>query len=239
MIPHLDINSPFPNINQALAEPNGLLASGADLSPERLINAYSNGIFPWFNNNEPILWWSPNPRTVFILEQFKPSRSLLKFIKNTSLTVTLNNAFEQVVQRCSEPRKEQNGTWINDDIKQAYLNLHLSGKAHSVEVWQNDQLIGGIYGVAIGYLFCGESMFSEISNGSKVALAYLISYLREKGFPIIDCQIKNPHLISLGATTIKRNDYLSILNKTINHSVDKAFWSAKTLHSKLLLTTQR
>lgn len=235
MLPYLDIDTPFPLVSQALDEPNGLLAAGANLSIVRLLEAYTNGIFPWFSEDEPILWWSPNPRTVFLLNKYAPSKSLCRFARRSNLKVTLNHSFEQVVQRCSEPRKNQPSTWINKDIKQAYLKLHQIGKAHSVEVWQNERLVGGIYGVSIGKMFCGESMFSGITNGSKVALACLIGYLRNNGFPIIDCQVENPHLTSLGAVCIDRDTYLNILKQAILQPVDSAFWQCKSLNLKSLI----
>ncbi len=236
MLPYLDIDTPFPPVNQALDDPNGLLAAGANLSVARLLEAYSCGIFPWFSEGEPILWWSPDPRTVFLLNKYNPSKSLCRLARQTDLKITLNKSFEQVVQRCSEPRKNQAGTWISDDIKQAYLDLHQIGKAHSVEVWQNENLVGGIYGVSIGKLFCGESMFSGITNGSKIALACLIGYLRVKGFPIIDCQVENPHLSSLGAVKIDRKTYLETLKLAISQPVEDSFWDCKILNPRSLIT---
>lgn len=236
MLPYLDIDTPFPPIDQALHEPNGLLAAGANLSVARLLEAYTAGIFPWFSEGEPILWWSPNPRTVFLLNKYTPSKSLCRFVRRSALKVTLNTCFEQVVERCSEPRKDQPNTWISDDIKQAYLDLHRIGKTHSVEVWQNELLVGGIYGVSIGKLFCGESMFSGITNGSKVALACLIGYLREKGFPIIDCQVENPHLTRLGAVSIDRDSYLKTIKMSISQQVEDNFWACKNLDPTALIT---
>ncbi len=236
MLPYLDINTPFPPVSLALQQPNGLLAAGADLSEDRLLEAYATGIFPWFSKGEPILWWSPNPRTVFLLNKFNPSKSLCRFVRQAELSVTLNTAFEQVVQRCSEPRKDQPSTWITDDIKQAYLNLHRTGNAHSVEVWKNEALVGGIYGVSIGKLFCGESMFSGITNGSKVALSCLIGYLREQGFPIIDCQVENPHLSRLGAVSIDRESYLRTIKIALSQQVDTDYWRNQTLNPRSLIT---
>ncbi len=236
MLPYLDIDTPFPPVNQALHEPNGLLAVGANLSVTRLLEAYTAGIFPWFSEGEPILWWSPNPRTVFLVNKYAPSKSLCRFVRRSDLKVTLNNCFEQVVERCSEPRKNQPSTWISDDIKQAYLDLHRIGKTHSVEVWQNESLVGGIYGVSIGKLFCGESMFSGITNGSKVALACLIGYLRENGFPIIDCQVENSHLTRLGAVSIDRESYLKTVQMSISQPVENNFWARKNLDPSSLIT---
>ena len=241
MLPYLEINSPFPTLETALDEPNGLLAAGANLSPSRLINAYSSGIFPWYSDEEPILWWSPNPRTVFDIAQFKPSRSLCRFVKQMDLTVTLNQAFEQVIEGCAQPRNDHpinggsNGTWITNEIKQAYCELHTLGKAHSVEVWQDSKLVGGIYGVSLGRLFCGESMFSRVTNGSKIALASLIAYLKPHGFPLLDSQVENPHLMSLGAINISRNSYMKTVKQVIHDSVDDNLWKIKELNAKELI----
>jgi len=235
MLPFLDSNSLFPSVELALEEPNGLLAAGADLSSDRLISAYSSGIFPWYSKGEPILWWSPNPRTVFLLDSFKPSRSLCRFIRKCPWRVSLNKDFEQVVDCCSAPRKEQSGTWITDQMKEAYLALHQLGIAHSVEVWHDKDLVGGIYGVSIGHLFCGESMFSACSNGSKVSLACLIGHLATENFPLIDCQMENPHLSGLGATNISRNQYLETLQQIVHQPVAQDFWKEKELDANQLV----
>ena len=240
MIPYLDHDAPFPSLSSALKEPNGLLAAGADLSKERLLSAYSNGVFPWYSEGEPILWWSPNPRTIFQLNKFKPSRSLKRFIKNSDLKITLNKDFKSVLEHCALPRAKQAETWISDEMKLAYLKLHQQNHAHSVEVWKNEEMVGGIYGVSIGRLFCGESMFSRISNGSKVALTYLIEHLKTEKFPIIDCQVENPHLISLGACNIERDQYISIVNNSIDKILPVGFWQTKqlnTVNSKITVTT--
>jgi len=235
MLPYLDTNSPFPPVEDALTEPNGLLAAGADLSQARLINAYSHGIFPWYSKDEPILWWSPNPRTIFSFKCYKPSKSLCRFVKHTDLKVTLNNDFEQVIDLCAEPRQDYSGTWITSQIKQAYIDFHKAGFAHSVEVWQKDKMVGGIYGVSIGKLFCGESMFSRVSNGSKLALACLIGYLRSNDFPLLDCQVENPHLMSLGAINLDRKVYLSQVKKLVTQTVAKSFWKPSVLDIKVLV----
>lgn len=229
MLPFLDLTSEFPDVRSALIEPNGLLAAGADLSTTRLVNAYSKGIFPWFSDDEPILWWSPNPRMVFQIQNFQPSRSLVRFVNKAPLKVTLNHAFESVINACAAPRKDQSGTWITDDIKKAYCELHRIGYAHSVEVWENNELVGGIYGIAIGKLFCGESMFSQIANSSKVALSTLIGYLRLNGFPILDCQVKNNHLISLGAVEIARDQFIDQLESLISLPTKPDIWRPKDL----------
>jgi leucyl/phenylalanyl-tRNA--protein transferase len=209
-LPRLDDRAPdrFPDPRQALIEPNGLLAFGGDLSPRRLINAYAHGIFPWFNEGEPILWWSPDPRCVFETEQLRPHRSLRKALRNTAWQVTVDRAFRDVMRACAAPRPGQFGTWISPAMIDAYSALHQLGHAHSVEVWEHDRLVGGIYGVAIGRLFCGESMFSAKSGGSKVALCALASLLREWDCPLIDAQVSNPHLLSLGAVEIPREIFL-------------------------------
>jgi len=234
MIPYLDNHEAFPPVDTALADPNGLLVAGADLSLERLTKAYSSGIFPWFSEGEPILWWSPDPRTVFNLDEYHPSRSLKHFIRKSKFVVTLNQDFEAVIENCSLPRSNQKSTWISPEMKLSYVNLHRQKLAHSVEVWQNKELVGGIYGVAIGKLFCGESMFSGISNGSKVALTFLIEHLKSEGFPIIDCQVENDHLVTLGAQNIARGKYMSIVEEVKNKTVVPDFWDRQILTSELI-----
>ncbi|MGX5174140.1 leucyl/phenylalanyl-tRNA--protein transferase [Aliikangiella sp. IMCC44653] len=229
MLAYLDIDTPFPTVHQALAEPNGLLAAGGDLSTSRLLTAYSLGIFPWYSHEEPILWWSPDPRTVFFIEQFKLRKEVKRLLQCPSITITLNAAFAQVLEACAKPRDDINGTWITLEMKQAYLALHEIKRAHSVEVWQNNQLVGGIYGVNVGGTFCGESMFSSIPNGSKTALTALINYLKPFGFKIIDCQVENPHLMSLGAKNISRENYLSYLESTVQPSLPGDLWSPAQL----------
>lgn len=236
MLPYLHKDSLFPPTDTALKEPNGLLAAGGDLSAERLVDAYSKGIFPWYSEDEPILWWSPDPRTVFFVDTFKPSKSLVRFFKQSDLRVTLNHDFAQTVSACAEPRIEQSGTWITEDIINAYIKLHQLGLAHSVEVWQKDQLVGGIYGVSIGKLFCGESMFSRISNGSKLALSCLIGYLKQSNFPLIDCQVANPHLASLGAESLSRRDYLEFVCSASAQKNPQTIWYPKELNAFELLS---
>lgn len=205
----------FPRHEYALKEPNGLLAAGGDLSCERLLNAYSLGIFPWYSEDDPILWWSPDPRCVLIPDEFKPSRSLSKAIRKSGYKVTSNKCFEEVVTECAAPRLKQDGTWINTHIIESYSNLHKLGYAHSVECWDENELIGGLYGIAIGRAFFGESMFSKKSNSSKIAFAFLCKKLSDWGFEIIDCQVHNPHLESLGAIEIPRAEFLKKLNVAI------------------------
>jgi len=212
MIPWLaDDNNSFPDINTALEEPNGLLAAGGDLSCDRLISAYSQGVFPWFSEEDPILWWSPAPRCVLIPERLHVSRSLAKCIRKQQFTVTFDRAFRQVIHNCSELRKHREGTWITDEMQTAYCQLSSRGVAHSVEVWQDDQLVGGLYGLCIGNIFFGESMFSTKTNASKVAFCYLAAQLKAWNFSLIDCQLHSNHLQSMGAHEITRKEFQQFL----------------------------
>lgn len=200
---------PFPPVSTALTDPEGLLAAGGSLHPERLLNAYQHGIFPWYEEGQPILWWSPNPRAVIYTNKLKISRSLKKTLRNKPFQVSRNQAFEQVIKACAAPRNYTDGTWIVDEMMEAYLSLHERGHAHSIEVWNKEgELVGGLYGVLIKGLFCGESMFSRERDMSKVALVYLSQWLEEQGIYTIDCQLPNPHLMSLGAETISREDFV-------------------------------
>ncbi len=213
MIPWLSDNAPFPPVAQALREPNGLLAAGGDLTCARLLDAYRHGIFPWFSPGDPVLWWSPDPRMVLIPDDFKLSDSLAKILRHGAFEVRNDTAFEQVMRACAAPRGEQSGTWISEPMIEAYCALHHSGYAHSVETWQDGKLVGGLYGVAIGRMFYGESMFSQVSNASKVALAHLA---RESGSQMIDCQMHTPHLASLGARLMPRDEFISRLEVLVN-----------------------
>ena len=215
-IPVLDYHcQDFPPIEQALKDPNGLLAAGGDLSVERLLQAYSQGIFPWFDEDQPILWWSPDPRAVLFPEQLHISRSLHKTLRSGRFQVTMDQAFEAVVNSCSSPRKGSEGTWITADIIRAYTTMYKRGYAHSVECWQEGELVGGLYGIALGKLFFGESMFSRATDASKVAFVHLVRQLQSHGCPLVDCQITNPHLVRLGATMIPRNDFKRWLNRFV------------------------
>ncbi len=219
----------FPPTHLALQEPNGLLAIGGNLTPEWLLHAYSKGIFPWFNPEEPILWWSPNPRSVLFIDKLKIKRSLRKTIQkhhnNQTITVTLDQDFSGVMKACANaPRKDQAGTWITPAMLSAYTSLHQSGHAHSVEVWQNDQLVGGLYGIAIGKMFFGESMFSHITDGSKIALVALSMQLKAWGFRLIDTQIESEHLNSLGAMNISREQFETHINLQMLHSFKAQKW---------------
>ena len=207
MIPWLRADTPFPPTSQALAEPNGLLAAGADLSAKRLLSAYSQGIFPWYSGDQPLLWWSPNPRMVLLTDEFRISQSLHKVIHQKRCEVRMNTVFRTVMERCAEPRDIDGGTWIMPEMMDAYERLHELGHAHSVESWREGVLVGGLYGVQIGHMFFGESMFTRETNASKVALAYLVQHLRLAGFPMIDCQQETKHLASLGARPIHRDEF--------------------------------
>ena len=211
-LPWLDPHRPdFPDAAEALSEPNGLLAAGGDLSPARIIQAYRQGIFPWYEDPQPILWWSPNPRTVLYPGQFHLSRSLRKTIRKGDYRATMDRHFASVIEHCGRLRRYREGTWITGDMQRAYQELHKLGIAHSVEIWRDDQLAGGLYGIALGKVFFGESMFSLEPDASKIALWLLTRTLLERDFHLIDCQVDSPHLTSLGATRVDRSDYLKSL----------------------------
>ncbi len=213
MVPWLHEDAAFPRLETALTEPNGLLAAGGDLSPRRMIAAYRCGIFPWYSAGEPILWWSPDPRMVLFPDEFRVSRSLAKTLRNANYEVRLDTAFSDVVQACAgKPRAGQSGTWITPEMQAAYCLLHLLGYAHSVETWIENKLAGGLYGIAIGRAFYGESMFSDARDASKIALAHLCAHLKRRGFGIIDCQMETAHLASLGARPIPRRDFAARLD---------------------------
>lgn len=227
MIEWLEHDSPFPDVACALTEEDGapgLLAAGGDLSPARLLDAYRHGIFPWFSEGQPILWWSTDPRMVLFTERFAISHSLKKVLKKVDRSihgdgrwqVRFDSAFEEVMHACASPRKSGAGTWISDDIIRGYSALHRQGYAHSVEVWLDKQLVGGAYGVCIGRMFYGESMFARITDASKIALAYLVHFLRENGVEMIDCQQETSHLASLGAIPIPRKEFISRLQTAIS-----------------------
>jgi leucyl/phenylalanyl-tRNA--protein transferase len=203
---------PFPPVEQALREPNGLLAAGGDLHPLRLLNAYRHGIFPWYEEGQPVLWWSPDPRAVLFIREFRLHRSLRKRLRNSGLRVTLDHAFEEVMRACALPRRNQPGTWITPAMLEAYVALHHVGHAHSVEVWNgNGELVGGLYGLGLGRVFFGESMFSLKRDASKIGLATLACQLQRWDFEMIDCQQTTQHLISLGAHEIPRAAFVERL----------------------------
>jgi leucyl/phenylalanyl-tRNA--protein transferase len=216
LIPWLANDTPFPPVERALGVPNGLLAAGGDLSVARLLEAYRNGIFPWFNPGEPILWWSPDPRMVLIPGEFRISRSFAKTLRNSEYEVHCDTAFEQVMRGCAAPRGAQSGTWVSEDMIAAYCALHRLGYAHSVETWVDGRLAGGLYGVSIGRMFYGESMFSDVSNASKIALAHLARQLERWQFGMIDCQMNTPHLATLGAREIPRREFIASLKELIH-----------------------
>ena len=202
----------FPPVQEASSE--GILAFGGDLSPERLLLAYRNGIFPWFEEDQPILWWSPNPRMVLFLDELIISKSMRNILNRKTFQVTFNQNFREVISHCQKIKRDgQNGTWITNEMIEAYCKLNELGIAKSVEVWQNDQLVGGLYGIDLGHVFCGESMFSTISNASKVAFIALVKQLEESNYKLLDCQVYNEHLESLGCREIDRIDFMEILKQ--------------------------
>jgi leucyl/phenylalanyl-tRNA--protein transferase len=212
----LDENNPaqpFPSLRNALCEPNGLLAVGGCLSSERLVNAYRHGAFPWFSGDEPILWWSPNPRLVLFPEKLQVSKRLAKTIRQAKFDVTVNQAFDLVITKCADCRADAEGTWISDDIKNAYSQLHREGFAYSFEAWHDGELVGGLYGVALGKVFFGESMFHTVSDASKVAFTHCVNYLQSLNFQLIDCQVHSEHLVSLGAEDISRAEFSQLLSR--------------------------
>jgi len=202
----------FPDINKALKDPDGLLAIGGDLEPARLLDAYTRGIFPWNNDVQPVLWWSPDPRWVLFPENLKISRSLHKTLHKGIYKITFNKKFSRVIEMCAEPRNYSDGTWITSGIIDGFTRLHKQGYAHSVECWHEDKLVGGLYGIAIDRIFFGESMFSKMNDASKVALVNLVHVLARLDFKLIDCQVYTKHLDSLGATPISRDDFARILS---------------------------
>ncbi len=219
----------FPPAHLALSDPNGLLAIGGDLTPQRLVLAYQQAIFPWFNDGEPIMWWSPSPRAIIRLNQIKINRTLTKFIKKQPYTVTLNKDFDQVLSYCADAPFRKEGTWIIDEMKLAYMRLHELGYAHSIEVWQDEQLVGGLYGVAINGFFSGESMFYKKTNASKVALISLANLLKTIDISFIDCQILNPFLQDMGGIEIERDDFVQLQQSAITKEVPSNFWCSKEL----------
>lgn len=224
MIPWLDARDPFPPVTRALTEPNGLLAAGADLSPERLLAAYRSGIFPWYSDEQPLLWWSPDPRMVLDPAEFRIARSLKKRLQRRDYSVQSDSAFEQVMRGCAAPRAGQGGTWITDDMLAAYGTLHRLGHAHSIETWIDGKLAGGLYGVAIGRMFYGESMFTRATDASKLALAHLVRQLQRWGFELIDCQMETPHLARFGARKIPRAAFMRKLAELVNYPASPGKW---------------
>lgn len=228
-IPWLDADphAPFPAVDTALRDPNGLLAAGGDLSVPRLVTAYANGIFPWFSPGEPILWWSPDPRMVFHTDSVHLSSRFRRQLRRSGWIVRADTAFDRVIAACADsPRAGQRGTWISSAMRDAYCELHRQGHAHSLDVFDGKTLVGGIYGVAVGRMFFGESMFSGVSGGSKLALAALAMFLRQHGCPLIDAQVENPHLVSLGASTMPRAEFSRRIARLRDQDPLPADWSA-------------
>jgi leucyl/phenylalanyl-tRNA--protein transferase len=215
----------FPPLERALRDPNGLLAAGGDLTPGRLIQAYRHGCFPWFQDGQPILWWSPDPRTVLLPSELHVSRSLSKVMRQERYRVSFDQCFTEVIRACAAPRSYATETWITTPMQDAYLELHKRGIAHSVEVWHGQELVGGLYGLAMGQLFFGESMFSRADNASKVGFATLVERLRAWGFVLIDCQMPTEHLISLGASSIPRTEFAQYLKNHLDQPTS-ADWVA-------------
>ncbi|GAB2188965.1 leucyl/phenylalanyl-tRNA--protein transferase [Sessilibacter sp. MAH2] len=211
-IPWLDEDSPFPNTSKALRNPNGLLAAGGELSAEKVLEAYCRGIFPWFSEDEPVLWWSPDPRCVVFPKQVHESKSMKKLARKGDYHVSFNQNFDEVIYLCGETRRQFEGTWITDELREAYCALHRLGFGKSVEVWRDNKLVGGLYGLAINKVFYGESMFSLEPNTSKLGFITLAKRLAELDYQLIDCQVRSNHLLSLGATEIRRAEFESILN---------------------------
>ncbi|MGR9106927.1 MAG: leucyl/phenylalanyl-tRNA--protein transferase [Gammaproteobacteria bacterium] len=225
----VDTDEEFPDPENALSDPEGLLAVGGCLSPRRLIKAYRNGIFPWFNPGDPILWWCPDPRLVLYPPEIRISRSLLKALRKNEYQITFDRAFSKVLEGCAAPRKEASGTWITGAMARAYNQLHQLGYAHSVEAWRQGQLVGGLYGVAIGRVFFGESMFYRASNASKVAFAVLTDKLMQWDYRLIDCQVKTDHLASFGAKQIPRKHFLEAIGRHCNESAAASAWGSPFL----------
>jgi leucyl/phenylalanyl-tRNA--protein transferase len=215
----------FPPLERALRRPNGLLAAGGDLSPQRLLRAYRRGIFPWYSPGEPILWWSPDPRAALLCAELHIGRTLRKTLRKRAFEITADTAFAAVIERCSEPRLGQSGTWITDEMKQAYIALHRMGLAHSVESWREGELVGGLYGVALGRMFFGESMFSRASDASKVAFVHLVRQLIAWDFPLIDCQMRTDLLASFGARPMPRSEFTRRVTELVNYPDRHGPWS--------------
>lgn len=214
----------FPNVELALDEPNGLLAFGGDLSPERILSAYTKGIFPWFSDDQPILWWSPDPRLVLFPKKIHVSRSLKKAMNKSNLIITFDSAFSQVIEACSQPRQKQQGTWITSEMKASYNKLHKMGYAHSFEAWDNENLVGGLYGIAIGSVFFGESMFSRQTNASKICFVNAINLLSKWNYQLVDCQVETEHLQSFAAENIARQHFSDLLAKLTQLPASSDAW---------------
>ena len=226
MIPRIDVGMPFPPIERALRDPDGLLAVGGDLSVSRLVDAYSRGIFPWFGEGQPVLWWSPDPRMVLFVDELVLSRSLRRRVNAQTFDVRFDTAFDEVIRACAAPRAGQDGTWITRAMVDAYSGMHRAGYAHCVEAWRDDVLVGGLYGIALGRVFFGESMFSREADASKVALVHLVAKIREQGVPMIDCQQQTAHLATFGARPIGRAAFAAQLRELIHSTKPPPGWIA-------------
>lgn len=224
----------FPDVELAMTEPNGLLAVGGDLSTERLLTAYQAGIFPWYSEGQPILWWSPNPRAILYLDQIYISRSLKKTIRKNDYALKLDTAFAQVIEACATARGATTGTWITEEMACAYQRLHHEGHAHSIEVWREQHLVGGLYGIAIGKVFFGESMFSRERDTSKIALAALVKHLDKHNFGFIDCQVASAHLSSLGAVSIPRKEFVEQVARFSRQQAAQNAWTGFIGRKELL-----
>ena len=224
MIPFLDTDDPFPPPELALQQPNGLLAAGGDLSPSRLLDAYAQGIFPWFGREDPLLWWSPDPRMVLYVRELKIARSLRRTIRSGRFRVTMDTAFSAVVSGCAEPRPGQDGTWITPEMHAAYCRLFEMGYAHSVEAWTGDRLVGGLYGVSLGRMFFGESMFTRASDASKVGFVHMVAQFARWKMPLIDCQMPTSHLATFGAREIPRAAFLDQVSQLVQDSAPPTPW---------------
>jgi len=219
----------FPPLSYALSEPNGLLALGGDLSPQRLVSAYQQAIFPWFNEGEEIMWWSPNPRAIIPINDIHINRTLKKVINKKTFTVSVNKAFDEVLDYCADAPFRSEDTWIIPSMEVAYKHLHQLGFAHSIEVWCDDELVGGLYGVAINGFFSGESMFYKCANASKIALVTLSTLFKEAGIPFIDCQIINPFLSDMGCIELPRDKFITLQQNAIHKTVPQKFWQPRSL----------
>ena len=229
MIHWLRSTESFPPLEQALAEPNGLLAAGGDLSPKRLIEAYRHGVFPWYSEGQPLLWWSPDPRMVLFVDEFKVSRSLRRTVSRGDFEIRVDSAFRSVIEACAAPRDGQGGTWITSAMIDGYTRLHRLGYAHSVEAWVDGTLAGGLYGVVIGRMFFGESMFARKSDASKVTLVHLVDILKQRDMPLIDCQQQTAHLARFGARPIPRRAFAQALTRLVNSPQPAVVWTAAAL----------
>jgi leucyl/phenylalanyl-tRNA--protein transferase len=226
VIAWLTPQQPFPPLDAALAEPNGLLAAGGGLSPERVVEAYRQGVFPWYSEGQPVLWWSPDPRMVLFTAEFRVRRSLAKRVRQHRYEIRFDTAFERVIRACAGPRQGQDGTWITDAMIGTYVELHRRGVAHSVEAWREGKLAGGLYGIALGRVFFGESMFAREADASKVALVHLVERLRRDGVPLVDCQQETSHLAGFGARPIPRRAFAALLAQLIHSDAPPAPWIA-------------